>query len=66
MFVGGHTPPPLHTHIQAGYQHGAYNVTTDGEAADREEREEIMHHDDADLPVEKETQEEPEVGGGEG
>ena len=62
-----HTHPTHTTHTQGGYQRGAYNITPDGEAADREEREEILHHEDTDQPTEKETKDdEPEVGGGEG
>jgi len=46
---------------KGGYQRGAYNITPDGEAADREEREEILHHEDTDQPTEKETKDdEPE------
>ena len=40
-----------------------HSVNTNGDAADREERQEILHHDDTDQPTEKEGKEGSEEGG---
>ena len=54
---------------QSGY-HRVHSVNTNGEAADREERQEILHHDDKDQLGEKEgkqgSEEEGVSCGGEG
>ena len=47
---------------KSGY-HRVHSVNTNGDAADREERQEILHHDDTDQPTEKEAKEGSEEGG---